>query len=99
MRLPISAAISCSAVARQAANAATETTFPVRDRGRGEAEAAQADLAEAVQVVDLGDPAAVAEAAALAAVVPAVAAECESAVRGPAALNSAIGAGPMAFTA
>src|ERR1700694_3260952 len=97
MRLPISAAISCSVAVRRVA---METMFPVKDRGRGAAEAAPADLAEAVRVVDLADPAAVAEVVvAQAAVAQAVIADSESAARGPAALNSATVADPMEFTA
>ena len=97
MRLPILAAISCSAAVRRAGNAATVTTFLVKGRERGEGEAAQAHLAEAVQVVDLEDRVAVA--GAVVALAVAATAECASAVRGLAELNSAIVAGPMAFTA
>src|ERR1700730_7008157 len=97
MRLPISAAISCSVAVRRVA---METMFPVKDRGRGAVEAAPADLAAAVQVVDLADPEAVAEVVvAQAAEDPAATAECESAARGPEARNSATAAGPMEFTA
>jgi hypothetical protein len=95
MRLPISSAISCSAAARPAA---METTFPVKDRGPGEAD--PADLAEAaVRVADSADQEVEAEAAVVR-VVAALEVDADSmdVARGPAVLNSAIAAGPMAFT-
>ena len=88
MHLPISVAISCSAAALPAA---METTFPVKGRGRGEA--------AVVRVVDSADQEAEAgEVAVRVAAAPEAGADSKDVDRGPAAPNSAIVAGPMAFT-